>query len=101
MSLRSRKIATRAGLGFAVLALLVALVGASSLLQMKRMNGAAEVKEVWLPSIVALNDMGQNILRIRTLPCVDVIASRSTLKNTAQPTSWKGDLRQAQHATSR
>lgn len=41
MSPRNMKIATRAGLGFAILALLVALVGGFSLLQMKRMNGTA------------------------------------------------------------
>ena len=99
MSLRNMKIATRAGLGFAVLALLVALVGGFSLLQMKRMNGAAaEVKEVWLPSIVALNDMGQNILRIRTATLrLIVIREPSALaQNTALLNQLKGDLRQAQ-----
>ena len=99
MSLRNMKIATRAGLGFAVLALLVALVGGFSLLQMKRMNGAAaEVKEVWLPAIVALNDMGQNILRIRTATLrLIVIREPSALaQNTALLNQLKGDLRQAQ-----
>ena len=99
MSLRNMKIATRAGLGFAVLALLVALVGGFSLLQMKRMNGAAaEVKEVWLPSIVALNDMGQNILRIRTATLrLIVIREPSALaQNTALLNQLKGDLGQAQ-----
>ncbi len=99
MSLRNMKIATRAGLGFAVLALLVALVGGFSLLQMKRMNGAAaEVKEVWLPSIAALNDMGQNILRIRTATLrLIVIREPSALaQNTALLNQLKGDLRQAQ-----
>lgn len=61
MFLRTMKIATRASLGFAVLALLVALVGGFSLQQMKRMNSAAaEVKENWLPSVKALNDIGQS-----------------------------------------
>ncbi len=98
MSLRNMKIATRAGLGFAVLALLVALVGGFSLLQMKRMNSAAaEVKEVWLPAIAALNDMGQNILRIRTATLrLIVIREPSALaQNTALLNQLKGDLRQA------
>ena len=67
MSLRKLKIATRASLSFALLAFLVVFLGGFSLVEMKRMNSAAaEVKDNWLPSILALNDMGQNILRIRT-----------------------------------
>ncbi|PYC21023.1 methyl-accepting chemotaxis protein [Aquipseudomonas alcaligenes] len=99
MSLRNMKIATRAGLGFAILALLVVLVGGFSLLQMKRMNGAAaEVKEVWLPSIVALNDMGQNILRIRTatLRLIVIREPAALAQNTALINQLRSDLGQAQ-----
>ena len=99
MSLRNMKIATRAGLGFAILALLVVLVGGFSLLQMKRMNGAAaEVKEVWLPSIVALNDMGQNILRIRTatLRLIVIREPAALAQNTALLNQLRSDLGQAQ-----
>ncbi|WP_373388059.1 methyl-accepting chemotaxis protein [Pseudomonas alcaligenes] len=99
MSLRNMKIATRAGLGFAILALLVVLVGGFSLLQMKRMNGAAaEVKEVWLPSIAALNDMGQNILRIRTatLRLIVIREPAALAQNTALLNQLRSDLGQAQ-----
>ena len=99
MFLRNMKIASRAGISFAILTLLVVLVGGFSLLQMKRMNGAAaEVKEVWLPAIAALNDMGQNILRIRTATLrLIVIREPSALaQNTALLNQLKGDLRQAQ-----
>jgi methyl-accepting chemotaxis protein len=68
MFLRNLKIALRAGLGFACLALLMLILGAFSLLQMGQMQRqSAEVNDNWLPSIQSLNDMGQNILRIRAL----------------------------------
>ncbi|MBB1521433.1 methyl-accepting chemotaxis protein [Aquipseudomonas guryensis] len=99
MSLRNIKIATRAGLGFAILALLVMLVGGFSLQQMKRMNGAAsEVKEVWLPAILALNDMSQNILRIRaaTLRLIVIRDPAVVQQNTSQLNQLKSDLSESQ-----
>ena len=99
MSLRNLKIATRAGFSFAILTLLVVLVGGFSLLQMKRMNGAAaEVKEIWLPSIMALNDMGQNILRIRTatLRLIVIREPAALAQNTALLNQLRSDLGQAQ-----
>ena len=99
MSPRNMKIATRAGLGFAILALLVALVGGFSLLQMKRMNGAAsEVKNVWLPSIAALHEMGTSILRIRTatLRLVVIRDPASLTQNTQLIEQLKSELAQAQ-----
>jgi methyl-accepting chemotaxis protein len=66
MLLRNLRIAPRSTLGFAILALLVLLVGGFSLLQMQHMNEeSAEVDENWLPSIQVLGEMSQNILRIR------------------------------------
>lgn len=68
MSLRSIKIATRAGLGFAVLALLVLAVGGFSLAQMSQMEEeSSQVDENWLPSILAIGDITQDILRVRAL----------------------------------
>ena len=99
MSLRNIKIATRAGLGFAILALMVVLVGGFSLQQMKRMNGAAaEVKEVWLPSIVALNEMGQNILRIRaaTLRLIVIRDPAVVQQNTTLLNQLTSDLGESQ-----
>ncbi|WJN57182.1 methyl-accepting chemotaxis protein [Pseudomonas sp. SO81] len=68
MYLRNLKIAPRAGLGFASLALLMLLLGGFSLLQMGQMQRqSAEVNDNRLPSIQALNEMSQSILRIRAL----------------------------------
>ncbi|MWV17449.1 HAMP domain-containing protein [Pseudomonas sp. L-22-4S-12] len=68
MSLRNMKIATRSGLGFAVLALLVLVVGGFSLMQMNRMNKqSSEVNEIWVPAILALDEMSQDFLRVRAM----------------------------------
>ncbi len=99
MFLRTMKIATRASLGFAVLALLVALVGGFSLQQMKRMNSAAaEVKDNWLPSVKALNDIGQSILRIRaaTLRLVVIRDAAMVEQNESLLNELKNDLAKAQ-----
>ena len=99
MSLRSMKIARRAAFSFAILTLLVVLVGSFSLVQMKRMNGAStEVREVWLPSIVALNDMGQNILRIRTatLRLIVIREPAALAQNISLLNQLRSDLSQAQ-----
>ena len=99
MFLRTMKIATRASLGFAVLALLVALVGGFSLQQMKHMNSAAaEVKDNWLPSVKALNDIGQNILRIRaaTLRLVVIRDAAMVEQNESLLNELKNNLAKAQ-----
>ncbi|MBH2034822.1 MAG: methyl-accepting chemotaxis protein [Pseudomonadales bacterium] len=68
MSLRNISVSTRASLSFAVMALIVLLVGGLSLLQMQRMNqDSTEVGENWMPSILALNDMSREFLRVRAL----------------------------------
>ena len=68
MSLRNISVSTRASLSFAVMALIVLLVGGLSLLQMQRMNeNTTQVEQNWLPSILALNDMSREFLRVRAL----------------------------------
>lgn len=66
MLLRKLRIAPRSALGFAVLGLLVLLVGSFSLMQMNNMRAQFnEVDDNWMPSILALGDISQSILRIR------------------------------------
>ena len=99
MSLRNIKIATRAGMGFAILALLVAMVGVFSLQQMKRMNDAAsDVKDNWLPSVLALNELSQDILRIRagTLRLIVIRDAAAVQQNVTLLNQLKTDLKQAQ-----
>ncbi|EIM18626.1 methyl-accepting chemotaxis protein [Pseudomonas chlororaphis O6] len=68
MLLRSMNISRRAGLSFALIALLAVALGTFSLLEMRRMNEQSlEVDRNWLPSIVAANAMALTSTQIRTL----------------------------------
>ena len=68
MSIRSLNIAPRAGLGFGVLALMVFALGGFALLQMGNMRQQSDlVENNWLPSVMAVGEMGQGVLRIRAL----------------------------------
>jgi methyl-accepting chemotaxis protein len=61
-------IAPRAALGFGLLALLVFGLGAFALLQMSSMRKQSDlVESKWLPSVMELGTMGQDLMRIRTL----------------------------------
>jgi methyl-accepting chemotaxis protein len=68
MTVRNMNIAPRAALGFGVLALLVFGLGAFALLQMSSMRKQSDlVENKWLPSVMELGTMGQDLMRIRTL----------------------------------
>ncbi|AIC19396.1 chemotaxis protein [Pseudomonas chlororaphis] len=68
MLLRSMNISRRAGLSFALIALLAVALGTFSLLEMRRMNEQSlEVDRNWLPSIVAANAVALTSTQIRTL----------------------------------
>jgi methyl-accepting chemotaxis protein len=68
MTVRNMNIAPRAGLGFGVLALLVFGLGAFALLQMSSMRKQSDlVESKWLPSVMELGTLGQDLMRIRTL----------------------------------
>jgi methyl-accepting chemotaxis protein len=98
MYLRNLKIAPRAGLGFASLALLMLVLGGFSLLQMGQMqHQSAKVNDSWLPSIQALNGMSQSILRIRALT-LRLLVNRnpqSLSQNEQRLESLKGELDEA------
>ncbi|MBP5949170.1 methyl-accepting chemotaxis protein [Pseudomonas sp. P42] len=68
MSIRSLNIAPRAGLGFGLMALMVCALGAFALLQMSNMRAQSdEVDNNWLPSVMAVGEMSQDMLRLRAL----------------------------------
>ena len=68
MNVRSLNIAPRAGLGFGVLALMVFALGGFALLQMANMRQQSDqVENNWLPSVMAVGEMSQDLLRIRAL----------------------------------
>ncbi|WP_347904851.1 methyl-accepting chemotaxis protein [Pseudomonas purpurea] len=68
MSLRNLNIAPRAGLGFGVLALMVFCLGGFALMQMSNMREQSdEVDNNWLPSVMSVGEMNQDLLRVRAL----------------------------------
>jgi methyl-accepting chemotaxis protein len=68
MSIRSLNIAPRASLGFGLLALMVFGLGLFALLQMSNMRAQSDqVDDNWLPSVMAVGDMSQDMLRLRAL----------------------------------
>ncbi|WEJ23888.1 methyl-accepting chemotaxis protein [Pseudomonas sp. SD17-1] len=68
MLLRSLNISLRAGLSFALIALLAMALGGLSLLEMRRMNEQSnQVDQNWRPSIVAANGVALTSTQIRTL----------------------------------
>ncbi len=68
MNLRNLTIARRAGLGFTLISLLVALLGWFSLAQMSAIRQSElAVESNWMPSMRVVNDIRENMLRIRTI----------------------------------
>ena len=68
MNLRNMTIARRAGLGFTLISLLVALLGWFALAQMSTIRQSeVAVESKWMPSMRVVNDIRELMLRIRTI----------------------------------
>ncbi|WP_323813721.1 methyl-accepting chemotaxis protein [Cellvibrio sp. NN19] len=66
MSLRDIKIGLRLALAFGLLALLVVLLGGSSLHNINRMSAAGhQITENWMPSLAAIADVNLSLMRFR------------------------------------
>ena len=101
MTLRNLNIAPRASLGFGLVALLVLILGSFSLLQMAEMHKQSQqVNENWLPSILSLGEMNQDILRLRALTLRLMLNTDEdmTRQNLARVEELKGGLSKAQNA---
>ena len=99
MSIRSLNIAPRAGLGFGVLALMVFALGGFALLQMGNMRQQSDlVENNWLPSVMAVGEMGQGLLRIRALTLRLVVNRdpQALAQNEQKIIEVKNGLQQAQ-----
>ncbi|WP_339538431.1 methyl-accepting chemotaxis protein [Pseudomonas sp. RA_15y_Pfl2_54] len=99
MSIRSLNIAPRAGLGFGLLALMVFALGVFALLQMSNMRAQSdEVDKNWLPSVMAVGEMSQDMLRLRALTMRLLIdRDRQALEqNVAKLNELRGVLSEAQ-----
>ena len=101
MTLRNLNIAPRASLGFGLVALLVLILGSFSLLQMAEMHKQSQqVNENWLPSILSLGEMNQDILRLRALTLRLMLNTDEdmTRQNLARVEELRGGLSKAQNA---
>ncbi|MDU9389373.1 methyl-accepting chemotaxis protein [Pseudomonas japonica] len=100
MSLRSLNIAPRAGLGFGLLALLVVTLGLFALSQMASMREQSDqVESNWLPSVINVGTMSQDMLRIRALT-LRLLVNRDPAaqqQNVARIESLKQGLAKAQN----
>ncbi|HZX16255.1 MAG TPA: methyl-accepting chemotaxis protein [Pseudomonas sp.] len=99
MTLRNLNIAPRASLGFGLVALLVLILGSFSLLQMAEMHKQSQqVNENWLPSILNLGEMNQDILRLRALTLRLMLNTDEgmTRQNLARLEELRGVLNKAQ-----
>jgi methyl-accepting chemotaxis protein len=68
MTVRNMNIGPRAALGFGLLALLVFALGIFALVQMSSMRKQSDhVETKWLPSVMELGTLGQDLMRVRTL----------------------------------
>ena len=66
MNLRNFPIAARLSAGFAVIALIVVLLGVLALKSMGSMRDQArDVEQIWLPELKLLTDINQNLMRFR------------------------------------
>ncbi|MFJ3524752.1 methyl-accepting chemotaxis protein [Pseudomonas sp. NPDC090203] len=66
MFIRNMRIGIRAGLGFGVVGLLLAVVGVFCLAKMSWLRASAEVLEQnWMPKIEAIHDAADNVMTIR------------------------------------
>lgn len=99
MNIRSLNIAPRAGLGFGVLALMVFVLGGFALLQMANMRQQSDQVETnWLPSVMAVGEMNQDVLRIRALT-LRLLVNRDTqavAQNEQKIAEIKTDLHHAE-----
>jgi methyl-accepting chemotaxis protein len=99
MNLRSLNIAPRAGLGFGLVALLVFFLGGFALLQMSSMREeSAEVDQEWMPSVLALGNLSESALRLRTITLrLLLIREPQALKdNEARAEQLKRDMHEAE-----
>ena len=74
MSLRKLKVATRFGIGFGLIALIVLTLGVVSITRMGDMRAKAlEVDENWLPGVEATGEISKNMVRLREMTLRSVV----------------------------
>ncbi|MBM7062188.1 methyl-accepting chemotaxis protein [Pseudomonas sp. UL073] len=104
MTLRNISIAVRATLGFGLVAVLTLALGAYALLQMTDMREQADqIKDDWLPGLMTLNHVGQNVQRVRALTLRLVINrdEQALRQNSGKLNGLKAEVHEAMQAYER
>ena len=93
MSIRSITIASRASLCFALITLLVIVLGGFSWQQMHVLRGAEQdIETNWLPSIQTANDIQTSLLHVR-LESLRLLASTTPTNSATRSTGCRARAR--------
>lgn len=94
MNLRSLAIGSRCALIFSLIALLTLAIGVTAILQTRSMNASAEqVRQHWLPGVMATGDISNHLGRIRSLALRNFIEQDA--EDVRRIESLKGDVSNA------
>ena len=102
MLVRNMNVSQRSALGFGLIALVVLLLGLFALKQLGEMRSEAEqMNSVWVPSILALNDLNQHTLRTRIHTLRVVIDRRRVDEHRRNLEQFRNDLGRLEEAYQR
>ncbi|MGG5289352.1 methyl-accepting chemotaxis protein [Pseudomonas shirazensis] len=84
MQLRNLKIGTRAASVFTLLGVLVLVMGLLSLYETRQMDKSTdEIRETWIPAMVALSDVGTNLGRARAITLRTALETQASARQTS------------------
>jgi len=81
MQFRHIKVGKRAAGLFALIGVLVALLGSIALYETRKMDSAtAEIRTVWMPAVLALSEIGADVGRARALTMRSILEDQATTR---------------------
>nr|WP_314873670.1 methyl-accepting chemotaxis protein [uncultured Pseudomonas sp.] len=84
MQLRNMKIGTRAASVFTLLGVLVLVMGLLSLYETRQMDSSTdEIRETWVPAMVALSDVGTNLGRARAITLRTALETQASARQSS------------------
>ncbi|RZI88005.1 MAG: methyl-accepting chemotaxis protein [Pseudomonas sp.] len=84
MQLRNMKIGTRAASVFTLLGVLVLVMGLLSLYETRQMDRSTdEIRETWIPAMVALSDVGTNLGRARAITLRTALETQASARQSS------------------
>lgn len=84
MQLRNMKIGTRAASVFTLLGVLVLVMGLLSLYETRQMDRSTdEIRDTWIPAMVALSDVGTNLGRARAITLRTALETQASARQSS------------------